>query len=198
MTLLLTSFDTWKVRQRSNSSDDLLTELQQRSGLPDDVVLLRKLPVDFKLAPELAIARITELQPCIVICCGMAEKRSRLTIESNGKYRRDVIHTAVNLERLINPLATTTISHDAGKFVCNRLYYSVLKHCQQKHSTNQCIFVHVPILNAQNLEAIVKDFLLILEKMQGMRVGRRTKDEGRMPISVEHYKDENRKPTDAD
>ena len=51
----------------------------------------------------------------------------------------------------------------AGTFVCNHLYYSVLKHIQDTAIATQCIFVHVPVLTENNLESIVADFSLILK-----------------------------------
>jgi pyroglutamyl-peptidase len=164
--LLLTSFDTWLPHQPSNSSNDLLNEINQRNSLPKNCDLLQKLPVDFQLAPQQVVTKIHELQPDLIICCGMAESRSFLTLESNGKYEDDIIHTALPLEQFTQELKMTHISHDAGNFVCNYLYYSVLKLLQEKQLNHQCLFVHVPILNQDNLEAIVADFLKLLHQLR--------------------------------
>ena len=160
---LLTSFDVWEPHQRSNSSDDLLTELLKQDLLPENSSLLQKIPVSFQLAPEFVIAQINELKPDVIICCGMAEARSVLTIESNGKGQQEIIHTSVDLERLIQRSIATQISHDAGSFVCNHLYYSVLRYLRERQLATQCIFVHVPVLNTANLPTIVQDFLIILQ-----------------------------------
>jgi len=163
--LLLTSFNTWKAHHKSNSSDDLLEELLARDWLSENVHLLRKLPVDFELAPQKVIARIKHLQPDIVVCCGMAERRSRLSVESNGKHEDETIHTTINLHELIQDLSNTRISHNAGKFVCNHTYYSILKHLQNAQSSSHCVFIHVPVLNDENRNAIAIDFLTILNRL---------------------------------
>lgn len=173
-TILLTSFDIWEAHHRSNSSDDLLTELLARDLLaPDKIHLLRKLPVDFVLAPAQTIAMMEQVQPDIVVCCGMAERRSCLTVESNGKQAEKIVDANVDLTALIQDLKFTDISHDAGKFVCNHLYYSVLREIYEKQKNIVCIFIHVPLLNAHNLEIIIQDFCRILERL--MRVAEEKK-----------------------
>jgi pyroglutamyl-peptidase len=162
-TILLTSFDIWEAHHISNSSDVLLEQLIIRNLLSKDIHLLRKLPVHFQLAPEQTIAKIEEIHPDVVICCGMAETRKWLTIETNGKLLEDVIQTEVDVNRLITGLTVTQPSHDAGNFVCNYLYYSVLKHIRDQRLSSQCIFVHVPMLNDLNLQLVVDDFWSIVQ-----------------------------------
>jgi pyroglutamyl-peptidase len=161
--LLLTSFTTWEPHQHSNASDDLLLELLKTEPTLPSLHLLRQLPVNFELAPEQAIAHVNQLQPDIVICCGMAESRISLTVESRAVTQNEVLYTKANLERLVLGLAVTEISHDAGEFVCNWLYHALLKHLQNTETI--CLFVHVPILTAENLEAIVTDFRLLIARL---------------------------------
>ncbi|MBW4690787.1 MAG: peptidase C15 [Lyngbya sp. HA4199-MV5] len=166
--LLLTSFDIWKAHHRSNASDDLLNILIEQAllaTLDAEITLLQKLPVDFQRAPQAVIAQLDALQPDVVVCCGMAETRSHLTIESNGKHQARTLQTTVDIDRLVDGLAMTHISHDAGAFVCNDLYYSVLKHIADRRLACQCLFVHVPVLNEVNREPIMKDFLTILRSL---------------------------------
>ena len=167
--ILLTSFDTWLPHHKSNSSDDLLAKISQIQSLPDSLTFLRKLPVDFQEAPNLAIAQIDQLQPDTVICCGMAESREKLTVESCACCDTDILKTGVNLEPLVADLATTEISHEAGKYVCEALYYAVLKHIRDAQLPAKCIFVHVPILTDKNLDKIVADFLLIIGRLTTRR-----------------------------
>jgi pyroglutamyl-peptidase len=162
---LLTSFDTWATHQKSNASDDLLAEILHRDLLPKNLHFLRKLPVDFQLAPEQVIARVNYLQPEVIICCGMAETRKTLTIESNAKDEDRVIMTPIDVRQLIVGLSVTEISDDAGQFVCNRLYYSTLKYIHEMKLKSQCLFVHVPVLSKENLAPIVTDFSLIIQRL---------------------------------
>jgi pyroglutamyl-peptidase len=167
--ILLTSFDRWKAHHVSNASDDLITAMAQQNLFAewhDKLSLLRKLPVDFQLAPEYVIAHIDALQPDLIICCGMAERRSQLTVESNGKQQSNVLRTSIDVDRLVDHLDFTKVSHDAGAFVCNHLYYSVLKHIHDRGLSCHCLFVHVPVLNEMNLAPVLNDFWAILHFSQ--------------------------------
>jgi len=163
-TVLLTSFTTWKAYQRSNSSDDLLLELMKTARLPA-LHWFRHLPVNVPVAKEIAIGKIQQLQPQIVLCCGMAESRSKLSIESRAVVRNQVLHTTLDLQALTTGLNCTEISEDAGRFVCNGLYYAILNHLQSNSLNTQCVFVHVPILTANNRQSVIADFSLILERV---------------------------------
>ncbi|MBE9011732.1 peptidase C15 [Pseudanabaenaceae cyanobacterium LEGE 13415] len=161
MKILLTSFTTWLDHHRSNASDDLIEAILDR--IPSDCHVLRQLPVCFELAPKYTIEKIKELQPDITICCGMAETRQKLSLESNGKFQSNILRSRLNLDQLMESTTITEISHDAGNFVCNYLYYQVLKHCAG--TKRQCLFIHVPVLTELNQTMIVEDFLSILERV---------------------------------
>jgi len=163
--ILLTSFDTWLPHQKSNSSDDLLAKISQMQSLPYALTFLRKLPVDAQKAANLAIVQINQLQPDTIICCGMAESRPKLTVESCACCETNILKTAVNLEPLVADLAAAEISHEAGKYVCEALYYGVLKHICDAQLAAKCIFVHVPILTSENTDKIVADFVLIMHRL---------------------------------
>jgi pyroglutamyl-peptidase len=160
MTLLLTSFTTWLTHQKSNSADDLL-EIIERANI-DNCCYLRQLPVEIKAASQKAIAIIEQIQPSAIICCGMAESRERLSIESNARCRDSCLYTAVNLPQLVSCLSNTSISHDAGQFVCEGLYYQVLDYLRSAHLDIPCLFVHVPVLTTNNKAVILQDFETIL------------------------------------
>jgi pyroglutamyl-peptidase len=162
--ILFTSFDTWMPHQKSNASDDLLVKIAQQDWFADSFILLRKLPVDPEAAPKEAIAKINQVQPDAVICCGMAESRQKLTVESQAFSGENCQKTCVHLPQLIAGLPNTEISHDAGKFVCEALYYAVLNYLQtQANPPIPCIFVHVPLLHPANIEAIATDFRAIVQ-----------------------------------
>lgn len=162
--LLITSFQTWLPHQSSNSSDDLL-EIIEKADL-ERYFCLRKLPVNTKLAAEKVIETIAAIEPQGVICCGMAESRRQLSVESNATCDRDCCFTRIDLAELIARTNHTEISHNAGKFVCEGLYYRVLKYLETNSLNIPCIFVHVPRLNAENIRAIEQDFLIIVDLME--------------------------------
>lgn len=166
--ILLTSFQTWLPHQPSNSSDDLLEEVAQRDGFPHSLTFVRHLPVDIAQASERAIAKINELQPDIIVCCGMAESRRQLSIESNASKGDTVLKTSLDLDRLVDGSVGTTISHNAGKFVCEGLYYSLLHHLQTNNLKQHGLFVHVPVLNRDNVNKIVADLELIMQRIASL------------------------------
>jgi pyroglutamyl-peptidase len=157
-TTLITTFQTWLPHQVSNSSDDLIGHLLKTDRLPSDCQLLRHIPVDFHVAPAMVLARIAERPPQRVVCCGMAESRSTLSVESNARWQSDWRFTSVNLHQLLQPTIDTVVSHDAGRFVCNYLYYQVLRTVPALPT----IFVHVPLLTDERMDAIATDFLTLL------------------------------------
>jgi pyroglutamyl-peptidase len=162
---LLTSFDTWLSDQPSNSSDDLLQQLTKVDSLPHDLKFLRLLPVDVMLASSWAIQKIDQLQPDYIICCGMAASRQQLSVEVGANQGEIFLSSLVDLEKLVSGTVATDISNDCGKFVCEGLYYAILDYLHQYQLPSRCIFVHVPVLNQENLVAIVADFLLIINNL---------------------------------
>ncbi len=161
--ILLTSFQTWLPHQKTNSSDDLLAKTQKLdySGTVS-LSFLRNIPVDIKLASQQVISEIEKVEPDVIICCGMAEKRNKLTIESNASCEDECFYTSINCQELSKMLVATEISHDAGKFVCEGLYYQILKYIQSINKNVHCIFVHVPVLEYNHSCLIWRDFHLII------------------------------------
>jgi len=161
--ILLTSFTTWKSHQTSNASDDLINLISL--GYSRSFYFLRKLPVDYKLAPRQVLDRFSELKPDILVCCGMAEERRKLNIESSAVLDKTTLATELDLESLTHNLPMTIISHDAGRFVCNTLYFETLKHLKTQQRKHHCLFVHVPVLDRYNVDTIKQDFLTILQRL---------------------------------
>jgi pyroglutamyl-peptidase len=161
--ILLTSFQTWLPHQKSNSSDDLLKIIQKKDNYNFvSLFFLRNLPVDIDLASQKVIAEIQTIQPHIVICFGMAESRSKLTLESNATCQDECLYTSVDLVELNRFAMLCEISENAGKFVCEGLYYQILKHLQSLEQNIHCIFIHVPLLRQNNMNLILHDFYSII------------------------------------
>lgn len=164
--ILLTSFATWKPEQVTNASDDLLLALQDRNPLPGRLRYHRSLPVDFQLAMERTITLIDQHQPQRIVLCGMAQSRMRLSVESQAIAAGKIYTTAINVNTLVDGLSFTEVSHNAGRFVCNGLYYAVLSYLKHQRQKTPCIFLHVPVLTDTNREAIVVDTCEILRRLE--------------------------------
>jgi len=167
--LLLTSFQTWLPDQTSNSSDDLLEKIAQQESFSHSLSYLRQLPVDTLQASSRVIAKIENLRPDSILLCGMAQKRTQLTVESCATCGDALLRTRIDLNKLVAGLTVTEISDDAGKFVCEGLYYQILKHLQERNFNMSCIFIHVPLLTLDNSYGLIEDFNLIIEKMASWR-----------------------------
>lgn len=175
--ILITSFRPWRVHQRSNSSDDLVAELHESGRLPADAVWLRQVPVSFALAPVRVINEIGRLRPRVVICCGMAEKRPYLSIERQAieysfKEPLQTLQTSVNVLALRVGTLLSEVSDDAGRYVCNHLYYSVLKFIDEASWETVGVFIHIPILSRENKGLILNDFIHIVSKLAEFREDR--------------------------
>ncbi len=167
--LLLTSFQTWLPHQKSNSADDLLKIIQKQPVYAHLCHFLRKLPVNTELAAQQVIKSIKTQNPQGIICCGMAESRDELTLESNARCDKDCLVTNVQLDNLVTCLNNTKISHDAGNFVCEGLYYQVLRYLYTEKTDIPCIFVHIPVLNPNNKENIQQDFIKIVRLIKSAK-----------------------------
>jgi pyroglutamyl-peptidase len=168
--LLLTSFTIWEDHHRTNASDDLLAAVSVHPARLSGCHYLRQLPVDFDAAPAQVRQAIATLNPSGVVLCGMAEQRTDLSVESNGRDRHNpalVRHTAVDLAQLIAPCNQTQISHDAGNFVCGHTYYQVLRYLE---GTIPCIFVHVPLLTRDRHTSVVEDFIVVVQQMHRLTI----------------------------
>lgn len=164
--ILLTSFQAWRSHQPSNASNDLIQALKAQNKLPADAIWLENVPVSFDLAPIRVLNAIYRWQPRLVICCGMAEKRALLSIEQRAKKGEHTLETSVNTHSLLQRTQLSEISYDAGNYVCNHLYYYILESINKYKISTTSLFIHVPILNAENKKIILKDFHNLLKNLQ--------------------------------
>ncbi|MBD1913507.1 MULTISPECIES: peptidase C15 [unclassified Leptolyngbya] len=168
--LMMTSFTTWKPEQTSNSSDDLMLAMLDK-GMVSPTQVVRLLPVHFEEAPRRAIDYFNTFQPDGVVCFGMAEKRDRLNLERQAVREDHTRQTRLPLESWLEELSFTDISDDAGKFVCNHLYYELLDYVQQHHPEKFVLFIHVPVLTAENKAAILQDIQVIMGRLHAIPAG---------------------------
>ncbi len=74
--------------------------------------------MDLQLAQTQVMEKITELLPDGIICCGMTQKQTQLSVESNADFGQTVLSTTLNLKQLVVKTGNYEISHDCGQFVC--------------------------------------------------------------------------------
>jgi len=163
--LLITSFQPWRAHQPSNSSDDLIAALQAKGQLPKNSLWMRNVPVSFELAPIRVVSALCQYRPRAIICCGMAENRPYLSIEQQAKRSGKFLGTSANLPELLQQTLLSEVSYDAGNYVCNALYYSVLESIQTYDLSTVAVFAHVPILKGARTRLVLSDFAKIATRL---------------------------------
>ena len=127
-----------------------------QDNCPKNLLFLRQLPVNTHRASERFVKAIQDKKTDLVICCGMAESRYRLSLESQARSSTKKLLTPIPLPDLIKNLDYSYISDNAGQFVCEELYFQVLKYHPR------ALFVHVPLLTDKNFTIIQRDFQKII------------------------------------
>jgi pyroglutamyl-peptidase len=148
-------------------------------SLPDGVrVIAEVLPTAFEASDERIRQLIRDEVPDVVLCLGVAQKRESINIErvahnwdeatipdndglqlSGQKIVADGAETydsTLPIERMMAALQSANLpavfSDDAGRYVCNHVFYAS-RHEIATHGLNiPCGFVHVPGLAGTNEE----------------------------------------------
>lgn len=158
------------VAQASSLAISKIAELQ-----PDGIICCgmaqsrQKLTVEYCATCGYTSYRVRLYSYCLSICRALGlrqlHKFLQVSFAKSKQPASILIKTSVNLDKLVASLANTDISHDAGKFVCEGLYYQILKYLQEHNREIPCIFVHVPVLTSDNLLDILTDFMAIIEQV---------------------------------
>jgi pyroglutamyl-peptidase len=135
--------------------------------MPSGAVVMRHIPVSFELAPVRVLAKVAELRPPVVVCCGMAEGRTHLHLERCGKGQGETLASGLPLEALLADTYLSDISDDAGAYVCNHLYYRLLWAIAHQGWPTQALFVHVPPLTSATAPLLAQDLAKILARLGG-------------------------------
>lgn len=163
-TFLVTGFEPFK-QHRTNSSWDALTALRGR--WPDDIQAVR-LPVDYRRAHEALREALDELRPRAVLCTGLAEGRlfriehhARRPEALSGETGEALVEGRWPWREMRRELEAcgvpTADSVDAGQYVCESTYWSLLTYAvAQRHAPEEpaaaargsapqyAAFLHVP------------------------------------------------------
>ena len=146
------------------------------SLLPEEIggvkIYRRQLPTSFARSREALQKAISELNPDAVICTGQAGGRDAISLESiaynladaripdndGDKPEKQIIYPGESeslsctlpLEDMLSCISGkgvyARISSDAGRYVCNSIYYELLRLCGSEKSA---LFVHVPFIPSQ-------------------------------------------------
>ena len=144
--------------------------------LPDVIggYVIRKLvlPVEYGRSADIATSEYDRLKPAAVIMLGQAGGRSAISPETTAinlmdckepdnagriaehqrisKIGPDTMSSTLPIGKIVDELTARGIrcevSNDAGAFVCNSLFYSMLRHNRGEVPTG---FIHVPYIKEQ-------------------------------------------------
>jgi pyroglutamyl-peptidase len=165
-TLLLTGFGLWG-DETSNSSWEAIRDLDPE--LPERWKVQReKLPVEWEKGPSILSDMIDDTIGAVIcfgMCGGDQIRPERLAINLNDRTRADArgrlvdsdfvvkegppaYWTAFDYPTLLSELGTaglpTMKSHDAGGFLCNAVFYTLMHERDLRKASFPAGFIHVP------------------------------------------------------
>jgi pyroglutamyl-peptidase len=172
--ILLTGFEPWGTN-RVNPSGEIATELGGHV-----------LPVDYERAVRELRRLIRKTRPDALLMLGLASSRTRISLEAvalnrdhheeEGKQRRwrrpirrrgpIALEARLPLDRIFGRLKAArvpvAVSHHAGTFVCNHVFYEGLT-----AYSGPCGFVHVPPFKAMSRPRQIRAIRTILDALGG-------------------------------
>lgn len=171
--VLVTGFDPFG----GEPVNPALESVMKLKGLKtqDYQVVVCEIPTVFDKALDHLYAAMDEIQPDIVICVGQAGGRSEISMERVAINVNDAripdnegnqpIDTPVAPDGPVAYWSTlpikaavkemqeqgipASVSHTAGTFLCNHLFYGLMHHIAQSNSLIRGGFIHIPLLPEQ-------------------------------------------------
>ena len=194
-TLLLTGFGLWDGETR-NSSWEAIRDLDL--DLPKNWSVRRQqLPVDWELGPptlrDLIDGTIGAVV-CFGMCGGNEIRPERLAVNLNDRNRRDAREalsrsdhlieegppaywTALDYGSLVGELRSaglpTVESRDAGDFVCNAIFYTLMHERERRRASFPAGFIHLPHLEPDeglSLETLKRAARICIDHAIGLAI----------------------------
>jgi pyroglutamyl-peptidase len=173
-TILMTGFDPFGGEQ-TNPSWEAVKALHDKTIVDTHRIQVLQLPCEFDRSLALLTAQIQALQASIVICVGQAGGRPDISIErvainlndaripdNAGQQPVDTPVVAAGDAAYFSSLPVKTImqtlrqrgipaslSHTAGTYVCNHVFYGLMHYASQHPELQRAGFVHIPYLPEQ-------------------------------------------------
>lgn len=175
MKCLVTAFEPFD-KEPINPTMLMLEHLTK--DLDGHEILKQVLPTTFGESAEIALARIAEVEPDVVLCLGQAGGRAAMTLERVAININDAtIPDNAGAQPVDEPIVPdgpaayfstlpnkavvkamreagipAAISNSAGTYVCNQILYAVLHFIAENKLPTKAGFMHVPYLPVQVVE----------------------------------------------
>ncbi|MGL4522278.1 MAG: pyroglutamyl-peptidase I [Bacilli bacterium] len=172
-TVLLTGFDPFGGEKTNPAWESV--KLLDGKTINGWRVVSRMIPTVFGRSAKALQVLMAEFQPELVICVGQAGGRPDITIErvainvddaripdNDGSQPIDVAiaedgpvayWTTLPLKAMVQDLKASgipaSVSHTAGTFVCNHIFYSLMHSIATGQSSTRGGFIHIPYLPLQ-------------------------------------------------
>jgi pyroglutamyl-peptidase len=172
--VLVTGFEPFD--GASVNPSQLLVEALEASPPPGVELVTAVLPVAYARAGDVLRGAVRAAEPDVVICFGQADGRPAVSIErfahnldAAEPVDNDGVSSAAEIdpngpvayrstlpvEELVEALRAAGIpaaeSRDAGGFLCNHVFYVLMRALEEEHPDAAGGFVHVPLLPEQAL-----------------------------------------------
>jgi pyroglutamyl-peptidase len=156
-----------------NPTEELLKEAE-KFAIEEVEITTILLPVNYDECAEKLIAKMDEVQPDIVISCGLAAGRTSITPERIGINVKDTgsgdpypdnrgnvpvdelidengpdgLFSTLPIRKIEQKLKAehipAAISNSAGTFICNNTLYAILNHIRKNNLPIKAGFIHFP------------------------------------------------------
>lgn len=172
MKVLISGFEPFG-KMKINPTEELLLEAE-KFEIENVEISTILLPVNYDECAEKLIKKMDDIQPDVVISCGLAAGRTAITPEriginikdtgsgdpypdNKGNIPTDEVIDEEGPDGLFSTLPIrlieknlkaqhipAAISNSAGTFICNNTLYAVLNHIQKKNLHTKAGFIHFP------------------------------------------------------
>jgi len=162
----------------------LIAEALNGSSVAGALVVGVVLPVDYNESVEIAIHAIEQYQPVLVISCGLNPHAHNIHVEKigvnlkryqkgNGRlsfpqridktgplFRTSTLPAGKMVQAIRDANISVQRSFYAGMYVCNCLFYELLRYAYRLNDSVAIGFLHVPLLSSQDPEGMPLDDML--------------------------------------
>ena len=167
-TILITAFEPF-LHYPVNSSEQVARAIGDRSISNIHVEIL---PVDHVAAAAAITTLLTDLKPATCLALGMAATESAFRIERFGRKCPGLAHFdgvdelegAWDWDDLTQHLAQSgrpvRLSDDAGRYVCDTTYWTLLDHRRRHGLVHRAAFLHLPALSEEFPVSLMADAVI--------------------------------------
>lgn len=197
-TVLLTGFEPFN-QEAINPAWEAVRALDGWDG-GDFLVEARQLPCVFGLANQVLHQAIEELQPALVIAVGQAGGRCDLSVEriainiddapiADNRQRQPVdqpiaadgpaaFFSTLPIKAIVHALRAAglpaSVSQTAGTFVCNHVFYGLMRQAAEWGTVMRAGFIHIPYLPQQAAAHPGAASMALADMIEGLRIAVRT------------------------